>query len=658
MTLTRLAEATGLRFIDDLLGSRSWAESAVSFSFSGRAGDYAVSYGRDEASDGFRALDAGQKGAARAAMELWDELIAIDLVETAGEGDIRLAMSNMPNTAWAYGPGTSDEAGDVWFGREKNYYTAPEAGNYGFHTFIHEIGHALGLSHPHESRYLAAGGDVAEGGLCPCCAGILHGAEGAAGSGISAAGSSADDAASLSVSASFGGSVTASDADAMAFSIMSYASFAGDSGGYKNGRDSYATSPMLRDVAAVQHLYGADYSTRAGDTVYGWDERTGEKFVDGFGEGAGGRIFETLWDGGGRDTIDLSNYRAGVTVDLRPGAWSTFSDRQLADLGRGNEAPGNVALAYLVSGDARGFIENAVGGSGDDELAGNDAANVLVGGAGADVLSGGEGTDILAGDGLGDELDLVGLDLGDWISATIAADAEGGDDALSGGAGNDIFLTGAGDDRVEGGEGLDTLILAFGRADVTIEKDGGALVFTFKDGSVSAQEIEFVAFADGIFSVSGKGVLELAEDGIADEIGLIYAAGLGREIDDAGRVFWEESLAAGLELDGMAGALIDSPEFTTRFGAAETLDDAAFVDVLYRNVLSRDGDAGGAGYWVDAMADGLGRADLLVSFALSDENRMGGLAETVEGDPLDPIVADGGLDLVAVTAPQWAAIWG
>ena len=89
-------------------------------------------------------------------------------------------------------------------------------------------------------------------------------------------------------------------------------------------------------------------------------------FVNGVGQGTPltNKIFRTIWDGGGNDTYDLSNYTTNMTIDLRPGQWSTFSTAQLADLGQSggvdlhHAAIGNVANAQLYQGDARSLIEN------------------------------------------------------------------------------------------------------------------------------------------------------------------------------------------------------------------------------------------------------------------------------------------------------------
>src|SRR5215218_464535 len=106
----------------------------------------------------------------------------------------------------------------------------------------------------------------------------------------------------------------------------------------------------------------------------------------------------TLWDGGGADTYDLSNYTVGVTIDLNPGAWSTFGRAQLAYLGYEDGdryAAGNVANAYMHGNNPASLVENAIGGSGDDRIVGNQAANRFFLSAGDDSYEGGAGHDVL-----------------------------------------------------------------------------------------------------------------------------------------------------------------------------------------------------------------------------------------------------------------------
>lgn len=111
---------------------------------------------------------------------------------------------------------------------------------------------------------------------------------------------------------------------------------------------------MSFDIATIQHLYGQNLTASAGDDVYRF-------------ETLNNRVL-TVWDSGGIDTFDLSAATRKVSVDLRPGHFSTVASAGSA----------NVGLAIGT------VIENALGGMGDDTLIGNAAANRLSGGAGRD----------------------------------------------------------------------------------------------------------------------------------------------------------------------------------------------------------------------------------------------------------------------------------
>lgn len=619
--------SSGTRYIDDLLAPRKWTGDSISFGFSQSSSIYGTGYGKGETKS-FAALSASQQKAALDAFKLWDELIALDLVQTsANDAEIRLGVSSLPTTAWAYTPTSLATGGDVWLGT--TYLAAPIKGNYAYLTIMHEIGHALGLSHPHEASTLASSGAEPDDGLCPCCGGAVHGQ-------VSGAQTAAT-------------ATTASAVDAMAYTVMSYRSFEGQavSVGYTNETFGYAQTPMVRDIAAIQYLYGANYATRATDTVYRWSESTGEKFINGIGQGTSGgnKVFETIWDGGGRDTFDLSNYATNLTIDMTPGGWTSFGNNQRAQLGSGQVAPGNVAVALLHEGNPLALIENAIGGKGNDTITGNGADNVLIGGAGNDTINGGSGRNILVGDTIGRELALIGLDMHDVISVTLPPVTQAGNDILIGGEHNDIFIPGFGRNEARGGEGTDTLVLDMTLKSLKISGDpNGVMNIVYEGGSVALSGVEILAVRDGIFSLVGP-IAELGERQFVDEITLLYRAGLGRDLDAPGLDYWFSALSNGTDLDRMALSLIDSPEFADRFGTPETLSDGEFVDVLYRNVLGRQGESGGVAYWQDQIAAGANRADLLMAFAYSEENRA---IAFNHGD---------GPELLAVTHAQWAQLW-
>ena len=109
---------------------------------------------------------------------------------------------------------------------------------------------------------------------------------------------------------------------------MSYRSYVGAPlTGYTAGSSSYPQTLMMYDIAALQLMYGANYTTNAGNTAYTWNPLTGQMSINGVGQGApaGNKIFMTIWDGGGVDTYDFSNYATNLTVNLQPGSWTTAS---------------------------------------------------------------------------------------------------------------------------------------------------------------------------------------------------------------------------------------------------------------------------------------------------------------------------------------------
>jgi len=228
------------------------------------------------------------------------------------------------------------------------------------------------------------------------------------------------------------------DHDSVEYSVMTYRSFPGDdTDGYSNETWGYPTTLMMYDIAALQKMYGANYGFNAGNSVYSWSAITGEMSINGIGQGAPGtgaggsqnRVFMTVWDGGGNDTYDMSNYSVGVTVDLRPGEWSKLDPIQVANLGSGHMARGNVANALLFQGNTASLIENAIGGSGNDTLYANQVANQLTGNGGIDNFRWASASDAGTGS-LADTImdfvhntDKINLSGIDAISATSQDDA-------------------------------------------------------------------------------------------------------------------------------------------------------------------------------------------------------------------------------------------
>lgn len=440
------------KLIDGLVTFDAWNDASVHYAFSNSGAAYSgypaanqslvnqfTQISNNQKKAAHFALDAnsGPKASKGFSVEGFTGLkIVSDGSTNSSTAEIRFGSTNSNSLGTAQVTdfpgnyfGDVDDDGDVWFGTQYNY-RAPQAGNYSWHTHLHEIGHALGIKHGHENSGY---------GRLPA------------------------------------------NLDTMEFTVMTYRSYknAPLNGGYTNANDSFAQTYMMGDIAALQYMYGADFTTNGGKTVYKWTPNSGDTKVNGKVaiDAVGNKIFATIWDGNGIDTYDLSAYSNRVQIDLRPGKSSTFSDGQLANLGNGREAGGNIYNALQFNGNNKSLIENATGGKGNDKIVGNNATNKLMGGNGNDNLSGNKGNDKLVGGK--------------------------GNDRLVGGKGNDKFVFGefAGRDTIvdfnDGQDKLDLTSFGFSRKGAALKhfnEVGGAnndvLNFKFKGTDIAIMGID------------------------------------------------------------------------------------------------------------------------------------------------------------------------
>lgn len=159
-------------------------------------------------------------------------------------------------------------------------------------------------------------------------------------------------------------------------------------------------------------------------------------------------------------------------------------------------------------------------------------------------------------------------------------------------------------------------------------------------------------------------VYDGTDDGVDGTIYRLYRAFFLREPDGDGIVYWiSEARHGGYPIGSIAEEFARSPEFRQRYG---NLGDAAFVDLVYRNVLGRAAEAEGRAYWLGQLRAGMLRGHLMLYFSESVEfGRAVGAGPFGTRDfrgpaaPLPPaprgsylFLPDGSPD---VLPPRWAA---
>jgi serralysin len=433
-------------------------------------------------------LSAAGKMFARAAFDSWSLVSGIQFVASTNSADIVINHGSPGDGAFAFS--TIDSLGNItraevtitedWIAndwrRNPDGSVSVDYDSYSYTTYIHEIGHALGLAHA---------GDYNGDATYPKDAHYAN--------------------------------------DSWQASLMSY--FSQTDNTTINASFANPITPMIADIIAIQDLYGRPSNAYAGDTVYGKGGNAGELWnqIDSFGA----PVAFTIYDNSGIDTVDLSVFSANQKIDLNREAISDVggltgnmiiardTDIENAISGSGNDhLIGNALANTLKSGGGDDTLD---GGAGDDLLIDGVGKNTLTGGAGADKLisfaglntqSGGTQGDFLIGGMQADTLDGgAGNDVirGDSSSVFLT-----GSDQITGGAGNDTLMGGGGADTfIFHTDAGDDVIGDFATAEVTFTSGAGYQVSTLSaDFETGIDQIQLMAFG----TVNASNVMSAISD--------------------------------------------------------------------------------------------------------------------------------------------------
>ncbi|NDC10508.1 MAG: hypothetical protein EBZ75_14450, partial [Oxalobacteraceae bacterium] len=312
---------SGVNQIDALLSpdQQKWAGTSnagvtltFSFPYSDSPFPYFASGYSAEPSNQPSGFNTAQIAAATDALQAWANVAALTfnrVVEDGSDavGDIRFAFSSLATTAYARYPGNYPGAGDTWWSIDNfKSYNFLSRTDYAFQSLLHEIGHTLGLKHP--GNYGSS--------LPPF--------------------------------------LNDPTLDNRSKTVMAYSDEGANNFYVKyldaNGRWAssyiYPSTPTILDIQAIQYLYGPNLSYKAGDDIYEYDPNT--------------PFFKTIWDAGGVDCIDVSNFTTSCDIDLTAGQYSSLGFLPATDTSAGPptyDGTDNLGIALNCT------IENANGGS-------------------------------------------------------------------------------------------------------------------------------------------------------------------------------------------------------------------------------------------------------------------------------------------------------
>ncbi|WP_145104092.1 M10 family metallopeptidase [Cereibacter sediminicola] len=352
-----------------------------------------------------------------------------------------------------------------------------DVNGYSLQTYIHELGHALGLGHP----------------------GNYNG------------------------SASYGTDNLFLN-DSWQMSVMSY--FSQTENTSIKADKAFVVTPMIADIVAVQMIYGTPSGIRAGNTTYGDNSNAGGMY-DRIASLPGREVAWTIYDQGGRDILDLRSATAAQVIDLRPGSVSNVYG-----------AVGNLTIAQgTVIEVARGGKGDDVifGNSANNDLGGGGGSDTLRGGAGNDIyrVDGGDRVIELAGNGVDRVISSASFQLGAHVENLTLT----GNRAING-TGNDLanVIVGNGAANVLTGRGgADSFVFstALGGGNVDRITD-----FNVVDDTIRLDDAIFRALAPGrlansAFSANAAGRAKDATDRIIYETD---TGALWYDADGTGRV--------------------------------------------------------------------------------------------------------------------------
>jgi serralysin len=331
-----------------IISEYSWSQKVISYSFPLTAFEGLGGHVPDGEEAVYTRFTQSEIDLTKAVFKAIEQFVDLKFVyDKTGNGDIKIGHQNMVPEIAGYAHYPYEGSPHAVVVSDINPVTEFD---FGLNCLIHEIGHALGLEHSHESE-----------------------------------------------------TPLAVDLDIETSTVMSYNSFASNWGKFYP-----LASFMPLDILALQAMYGV--SKKVTDDVYTADKHM--RTIADYGGMDTIDLSSGTYDATDINVVDLKqgfvyydregNWRTAI-YDSVEGLWSGWSDRSFGDgfynmiimPGSTIEKVVGSAVSDRLIGDQ--FANALWGGGGDDTINGGNGVDTLRGGAGNDTLRGGAGADILQG---------------------------------------------------------------------------------------------------------------------------------------------------------------------------------------------------------------------------------------------------------------------